>query len=422
MFYTRADYGGFGLQQRHCLTLHVRAHQRAVGIVVFEERNKRGCHRYHLTGADVHIIYFVARYFRYVVAIAHKHTFFYKPVVFVKRLVRLSHSVTVFFVRRHISHFVGDAVVYFIHFSVRRFDKAVFVDARVRRQRVDKSDILSFGRFYRAHSRIVRIMNVAHFERRAVAVESARTESRKFALVGKFGNRIGFVHKLTELRRTEKFFYGACDRTNVDERLRSGRLVVLLNLHSFAHHSFKTRNTYTELILQQLAHRTHAAVSEMVDVVHIAYSVAKSGNIIDGGDYVVDKQMFNDQQRLVFDDETFELFHVAAGFFEQRFEYGIINHFVYAQLLGIAIDVRSKADVRVADNDVFSVRSVLRLHRHFVDAEILYADGGLFVDKIAFAHYNFARGCVHHVVKREHIGNTRRQSQLFVEFISAHAR
>jgi hypothetical protein len=31
-----------GLQQRHRLTLHVRAHQRAVGVVVLEERDQRG--------------------------------------------------------------------------------------------------------------------------------------------------------------------------------------------------------------------------------------------------------------------------------------------------------------------------------------------------------------------------------------------
>ena len=37
-----ADDGRLGHQQRHGLALHVRAHQRAVGVVVLQERDQRG--------------------------------------------------------------------------------------------------------------------------------------------------------------------------------------------------------------------------------------------------------------------------------------------------------------------------------------------------------------------------------------------
>ena len=40
-----ADVRRFGAQQRHGLALHVRSHQRAVGVVVLEERNQTGGHR-----------------------------------------------------------------------------------------------------------------------------------------------------------------------------------------------------------------------------------------------------------------------------------------------------------------------------------------------------------------------------------------
>ena len=45
---------GVGLQQRHGLALHVRAHQRAVGVVVLEERDHRRGDRPDLLGRDVH--------------------------------------------------------------------------------------------------------------------------------------------------------------------------------------------------------------------------------------------------------------------------------------------------------------------------------------------------------------------------------
>ena len=44
--------GVFGAQRRHRLALHVRAHERAVRVVVLEERNQRGRHRHDLLRAD----------------------------------------------------------------------------------------------------------------------------------------------------------------------------------------------------------------------------------------------------------------------------------------------------------------------------------------------------------------------------------
>ena len=51
-----ADDRRLGLEQRHGLALHVRAHQRAVGVVVLEERDQRRRHRDDLLGADVHVL------------------------------------------------------------------------------------------------------------------------------------------------------------------------------------------------------------------------------------------------------------------------------------------------------------------------------------------------------------------------------
>ena len=49
-----ADQRRLRLQERHRLALHVRAHQRAVGVVVLEERDQRRGHRPDLVRRHVH--------------------------------------------------------------------------------------------------------------------------------------------------------------------------------------------------------------------------------------------------------------------------------------------------------------------------------------------------------------------------------
>ena len=52
-FHAGADQRRIGLQQRHGLALHVRTHQRAVGVVVLKERDQRGRDRYDLLRRNV---------------------------------------------------------------------------------------------------------------------------------------------------------------------------------------------------------------------------------------------------------------------------------------------------------------------------------------------------------------------------------
>ena len=56
-----ADERRLGAEQRHGLALHVGAHQRAVGVVVLEERDHRGRDRHHLARRDVHVVDVVGR-------------------------------------------------------------------------------------------------------------------------------------------------------------------------------------------------------------------------------------------------------------------------------------------------------------------------------------------------------------------------
>ena len=54
--------GRLGDEQRHRLPLHVGTHQRPVGVVVFEERNKSGGDADHLLGADVDVLHLIGRH------------------------------------------------------------------------------------------------------------------------------------------------------------------------------------------------------------------------------------------------------------------------------------------------------------------------------------------------------------------------
>ena len=68
-------------QQRHRLPLHVRAHQRAVGVVVLEERNQRRGDRDELLRRHVHEVDPVRRQQRVVVPLAAQHQLVGEPAV-----------------------------------------------------------------------------------------------------------------------------------------------------------------------------------------------------------------------------------------------------------------------------------------------------------------------------------------------------
>ena len=60
-FHAGADERRLGPHQRHRLALHVRAHQRAVGVVVLEERDERRGDRDELLRRHVHVVDLVGR-------------------------------------------------------------------------------------------------------------------------------------------------------------------------------------------------------------------------------------------------------------------------------------------------------------------------------------------------------------------------
>ena len=235
LLHARADQRRRRLEQRHGLALHVRAHQRAVGVVVLEERDQRARHGHGLLGRDIHVVDLLGAHGQKALAVAGRDELVGQRAVLVHVHVGLGDDVAVLFVGRQVADLVGhvrpdvdplrgqladlvgDLVVddacrwptttlpssdlssprtvwptswlgrvldLAQHAAVRRLDEAVLVDAAVGGQRADQTDVRAFRRLDRADAAVVRVVHVAHFEARAVAAQTARAKRRSGGACG----------------------------------------------------------------------------------------------------------------------------------------------------------------------------------------------------------------------------------------------
>ena len=199
MFHTRAYNGRFGNGQRNRLTLHVRSHERAVGVVVFKERNQRCGDRYNLLRRHVHEVNLFACHLNDFFLAARHNAGTRKVAVFADGLIGLRNHVFIFFIRRQVDNLFRHDVVFLINPAVRRFNKAILVNTRVCRERADKANVWTFWRLDRAHTAIVRMVNVTHIERCALTVQPAGAQCRQTPLMRQLCERIRLIHKLREL-------------------------------------------------------------------------------------------------------------------------------------------------------------------------------------------------------------------------------
>src|SRR5713226_2841159 len=313
-----ADERRFALDERHGLALHVGAHQRAVGVVVFEERNQAGRHGNEVLGRDVDVVDFVAALQHKVAGVAALDQLGGDLQALIERHVGLRDDVLVFFPSGKIEavRFVDDfaALELFVEIldlvllddfagfefavtgiddlnvvddaaaldlAVGRLDEAVVIDARKAAQRADQADVRAFRRFNRADAAVVRRVHVANFESSALARETARPESRETPLVRDFAERVGLVHELAELRRTEELADRGHDRFGVHQVVRHGRGHFLVHAHLFLDGALHAHQADAELVFEQLAHRANAAVAEMIDVVDHADVLPQLEEILD---------------------------------------------------------------------------------------------------------------------------------------------
>ena len=108
LLHAGADDRRLRLQERHGLALHVRAHQRAVGVVVLEERDERGGHGHDLLGRHVHVLDLAGARLREGVAVARRDALGGEVALVVERRVGLRDDVLLLLVRREVLDVVGD--------------------------------------------------------------------------------------------------------------------------------------------------------------------------------------------------------------------------------------------------------------------------------------------------------------------------
>ena len=308
-------------QQRHGLALHVRSHQRAVGVVVLQERDQRCRHRHQLLRGDVDEIDLVALREHEVARLARVDPLVDESALVVEPGVRLGDDVLVLLPRRQVEgvRFVlrrpllaplrGGALLVGLHRlddladlvlrapgvrdldevdgaarldgAVRRLDESELVDARVARQRRDQADVRTLRRLDGTDPPVVGRVHVPDLEPRPLARQPARPEGRQPPLVGNLRQRVGLVHELRQLGRSEELPYRGHHRLRVDEVVRHGGGHLLVDGHLLLDGPLHPHQTDPELVLEQFADRPHAPVAEVVDVVDVRRVPAQRQQIPD---------------------------------------------------------------------------------------------------------------------------------------------
>ena len=258
-------------QRRHRLALHVRAHQRAVGVVVLQERNQRSRHRDDLLRRDVHVVDAVARHQRELALIAAGHQLIDQLAVRAGAGVGLRDRELAFLDRRQVVDAVGHAAV--LDAPIGRLEEAVLIGARVHRERIDQADVRSFRRLDRAHPAVMRRVHVAHLEAGALARQAARPQRRDAPLVRDLGQRVVLVHELRQLRGAEELLDRGGHRLGVDHLLRHQRLG-LGDREPLLDRALDAHQADAEGVLRHLADAAHAPIAEVIDVIDGAVAVA----------------------------------------------------------------------------------------------------------------------------------------------------
>src|SRR3954464_9426511 len=313
------DQRRLAAQQRDGLTLHVRAHERAVGIVVLEERDHRRRDRGHLPRRDVHVVHVLGGEVVDLTALgADQDALLGETALRVERAVGLRDDEAVLLVGGQVVDLVGDGAV--LDLAVGRLDEAEGVHPTERGQRADQADVRTFRGLDRAHPAVVAGVHVADLHAGPLTRQTTRAQRRQAALVGQARERGGLVHELRELAGAEELLDGGDDRPDVDQGLRRDRLDVL-GRHPLADDALHAGEADPDLVLDQLADGAQAAVAEVVDVVDTVVRLAgvQPDDVLDGGDDVV----LGQRQRALRHLDTELLVHLVAADLRQVVALGV---------------------------------------------------------------------------------------------------
>ena len=159
------------------MTLHVRAHESTVRVVVLKERDASGRDGNDLLWRNVNIrdaalidadIVFIMTANDFVLENLLDEDFFAIDCDFdrvTQADVGLGDILPSLIIGAQIFGFVRDIIMAILmnYYAIWGLDEAVIIDAGIGAEVIDKTDVLSFWRFDRANTAIMRIVNVADF-------------------------------------------------------------------------------------------------------------------------------------------------------------------------------------------------------------------------------------------------------------------
>ena len=284
-FEAGAHERGFGHDEGHALALHVGTHERAVRVVMLQERDEGGGDGDDLLRRDVHVIDVFRIHFEDVVAETDGHLALEAGGV-VEFGVGLSDLEFFFLVRGHEFDLAGDLATHDL--TVRSFDEAELVDTRVGGERVDEADVRTFRGLDRADTAVVGRMDVADFEASAVAVEASGPEGGETTLVRQLGERVDLVHQLGQLATREELADRIAEGLRVDELLRGDRVDALVVLVDAGLDRLDdVLEAGAALVGEELADVAHAAGTKVIDVIDRTVSGAQLAKELGGFDDVL---------------------------------------------------------------------------------------------------------------------------------------
>lgn len=162
------DNGRFRRHQRHCLPLHVCAHQGPVRIVVLQERNHGGCHGDHHLGADIHIVDAIPIHIHDLIPMPGGNTGIEEVPLLVHRLGGLRDNELIFLIGGKIVDLVGNCMGLLIHAAERCNQESVFIRAGVGGKVGNQADVRSFRRLNGAQASVMAVVYVADIEVRSL--------------------------------------------------------------------------------------------------------------------------------------------------------------------------------------------------------------------------------------------------------------
>lgn len=114
-------------------------------------------------------------------------------------------------------------------------------------------------------------MHVSNFEACALTSQAARAQCGNTALVRDFRQRVGLIHELAQLRRTEEVANSCADRFAVDQVMRH-QIVGFGLSQTFTNGTLDTNKTGTELVFCQFTDTADATIAQVVNIVNLAFA------------------------------------------------------------------------------------------------------------------------------------------------------